>query len=85
MPLRKVYIRRQSNNVMGDKEELTDKLEEIKEAIEGISFLDPSQQGLIINESLTNQFTRLERQLSEMNRNLSSIHAALLNLSYKLK
>lgn len=70
---------------MSDAEKINEKLDEVKEAIENIDIPNTSDLGLIINESLTNNFSSLEKQLKEMNNNLRNIDTSLRNLQSSLR
>jgi predicted transcriptional regulator len=65
---------------MSDAEKINEKLDEVKEAIENIDIPDTSNLGLIINESLTVQVSRIERQLIEINNSLKNITQVIREL-----
>ena len=67
------------------EEEIKDKLDEVKEAIENIDIPHNSDLGLIINESLTNNFVKIERQLMQINSNLSNLFYELRNIKGRMK
>ena len=70
---------------MSDAEQINDKLDEVKDAIENIDIPNNSDLGLIINESLTNNFSKIERQLKDMNSNISNLCHELRNIQARMK
>jgi len=58
---------------MDDTEKISEKLDEVKDAIENIEIPDVSNLGLIINESLTNQVSRLDKRLEDIGNSLRNI------------
>jgi predicted transcriptional regulator len=70
---------------MSDAEQINEKLDEVKEAIENIDIPNNSDLGLIINESLTNNFTKIEKQLREINSHLSNLCYELRNIQSRIR
>ena len=81
----KIFILCFSTYSMSDAEKINEKLDEVKEAIENIDIPDVSNLGLLLNESLTGQVSRLDKRLADINNSLVTIAHEIRQLQFVLK